>query len=184
MLRNQAAGRQERKLACVPCDKGEISGSWGSRWELAPCRCSTPYPIRRPRIFIVLVEKSFRRKIIGVEKPLRCSCFYLLADLLCRSPPGKFIGTDVQTRALQHLLCPSVLRGQKCHFGIMQILETVFACRGQFDSSGEMRGSRGKRKSSEGVLEGFLSRWCCRPACVNDFLKWRPGPTLCGNQQS
>lgn len=123
-------------------------------------------------------------RLLEWKSHLDALAFYLLADLLYRSPPGKFVGTDMQTRALQHLLCPSVLRDQKCHFGIMQILETVSAYRGQFDSSGEMRGFERKKKVIRGSLGRFLSRWCCRPACVNDFLKWRPGPTLCGNQQS
>lgn len=41
-----------------------------------------------------------------------------------------------------------------------------------------------KGKIVQGNFGRFLSIWCCIPACVNDFLKWRPGPTLCGNQQS
>lgn len=66
----------------------------------------------------------------------------------------------------------------------MHIPETMhISCR-EFDSSQDEGRGNGKRRSSAGVLGDFLSGWGCGPACVNDFLKWRPGPTLCGNQQS
>ena len=74
-------------------------------------------------------------QITGLEKPLRCAHFYLLVDLLCRCLPGKFVCTDVQTRALQHLLFPLRIMWLDVSFRIMQILETLYAYRGEFDPS-------------------------------------------------
>lgn len=67
---------------------------------------------------------------------------------------------------------------------IMQIPETLLASGGEFDPSTKC----GDKERSQDMVQGssgrFLNGWCCGPAPVNDFLKWRPGPTLCGNQQS
>lgn len=45
-------------------------------------------------------------------------------------------------------------------------------------------GAEKKEEIVPGSFGRVLSGRCCGLACVNDFLKWRPGPTLCGNQQS
>lgn len=47
-----------------------------------------------------------------------------------------------------------------------------------------MRSQGEERGSPPGEFWRVAPGWCCGPARVNDFLKWRPGPTLCGNQQS
>ena len=155
MLRNQAAGRQEQTSPVSPVTKGRSRARGEADGNSIPGAAPPLTPYGGPVSSMFWWKNNLGVRLLEWKSHLDALAFYLLADLLYRCPPGKFVGTDVHTRALQHLLCPSVLRDQKCHFGIMQILETVSAYRGQFDSSGEMRGSRGKRKSSEGVLEGF-----------------------------
>lgn len=39
-------------------------------------------------------------------------------------------------------------------------------------------------ESGGGAVLGGWEVWCHGPAGVNDSLRWRPGPTLCGNRQS
>lgn len=70
------------------------------------------------------------------------------------SLPGKFVGIDVQTRALQRSLCSSVF-WPDVSFRIMHVPETLHACCWDFGSSRDEGLAKAKRrKSSEGVWGG------------------------------
>lgn len=74
------------------------------------------------------------------------------------SLPGKSVGIDVQTRALQHSLCSSVF-WPDVSFRIMHIPETLHACCcWEFGSSQDEGLGKAKRKSSEGVW-GEVLKW-------------------------
>lgn len=111
-----------------------------------------------------------------------CS-LHLPVDFLCRSLPGKFVCNDVQTRALQHSLCSWCSCSQTCRFALCRFQRQCIPIAGSLTLLQDgCWGEEWENRPRE--FWKVLSGWCCGPACVNDFLKWRPGPTLCGNRQS
>lgn len=78
----------------------------------------------------------------------------------------------------------SLFCGQTCHFALCRFQRRCMTLAGSLTPLQDEVFREREEEIIQGSFGRFLSGWCCGPACVNDFLKWRPGPTLCGNQQS
>lgn len=109
----------------------------------------------------------------SVLRPLPGVC--ALLSLRWASGAGKFTCTNVQTRALQHLRLGDMQPGSSLGSSV----EPRGVC---LLFSAALLYSRGWGREGGGSIQGEISissgGWCSGLACVNDFLKWRLGPSL------